>query len=1109
MLLCGVSGTLLVQSSSLAASLCSVGEQELAGVGLLDQEQLGRSLAIGKSMPRSQEEEGEEEAELYQSRHSKSFPHVFPISVTHGEWPSSFQTMERSAMFYGCVLTPFISRLDVFARSCKMAESAAQIARCEACQGYINPFCEVSSMHWICSLCGGRNYFPRAASRYRGGELKSLEETQCILVDYPLEFRGIDGCPSEIAGKMEVSCKDRPLVHVFLIQESMSYESLQAVTESISTAASSMHPDIQVVLVTFSHRLCVYKLSPSLDGQEEQRAVSIPFVSSGGRGGDGRAAEQFVDVKPQVSIESVLSFLDAATPVVDCLDSTLPALLNHIHNSFSEDSDARAKFVDGEGGEEDYLRQHHEFAYAPPEVMIGPALEAVHAWASASPPHPHNSSSSPPRRGEEENEESFASNIFQAFQNIALGFRNDILGEPKSRPNGVETSGNGRCADYCSGIILHLFVANPQDLPAGAHDSVLPDPASAAAATAAAASGGRKKAFEIKRPGLDRRWSAIMGAQFLQTSIQVNIWGVSNFASQSIDLHSLAPLAESTGGFLNRHILGGNPIQEAARLAESLRRVLSASLLATRCVLKLRTSPILEVAPEGITGHLQEDDEMRGVFRMAGCSDLTAFGAQLSFKNSDNSLNPTERGGKIVIQMAFSYDTMVESASAAAAKMNDDGGSGGGDEYFDLCARSSLGLEEQVTGLHSFEARQARDQAERRSRRRTSREQERENQVRIRIGATGDTSSCCAYNRTAPLVAVRRLRIFTIILQCTHRIPRLIESSSSVTTIVLLARAACRELVAAAAVEEGVAAKTKTKSNKALEMMQGWAVTFLAAHACMLKAVNSSSSSAVDQAAALPSTRRLLMMIFGAMQTMDLHEPSSTLSDHWVVLQSMLQTTDVYNAHKMLYPHCVAVAPDLCLAAESPLPLSREAMFFSSASTFLFDSGSEIVLYKDLTRERMGAQRDRRAQEERERDPGSTAAEQDAPIPLAAVGLHHEKPPVSLGSFVGIRTLNISARVAAGVGEEEEGGEGEGETEKGNEQGDENALPFETLSSDPDWLPKALKRRLAVAAVIPSVCLALAGTASANILDALLVEDGAASAEFLEDTKKKAIAVVG
>jgi len=1061
-------------------------------------------------MPRIKEEEGEEEAELYQSRHSKAFPHVFPISVTHGEWPSSFQTMERSAMFYGCVLTPFISRLDVFARSCKMAESAAQIARCEACQGYINPFCEVSSMHWLCSLCGGRNYFPRAASRYRGGELKSLEEIQCILVDYPLEFRGIDGCPSEIAGKMEVSCKDRPLVHVFLIQESMSYESLQAVTESISSAVSSMHPDIQVVLVTFSHRLCVYKLSASLVGQEEQRAVSIPFVSSGGRGGDGRAKEQFVDVQPRVSIESKVSFLDAATPVGECIDDTLPALLKHIHNSFTEDSDARAKFVGGEGDEEDYLQQHHEFAYAPPEVMIGPALEAVHAWASAPLPPPNSS----PHGEDEEKEEGFASNIFQAFQNIALGLRNDILGEPKSRPNGVAASGGGCCADYCSGIILHLFVANPQDLPESAHDSVLADPE----ASRASASGGRKKAFEIKRPGLDRRWSETMGAQFLQTSIQVNIWGVANFASLSIDLHSLAPLAERTGGFIKRHILGSNPIQEAARLAESLRRVLSASLLATRCVLKLRTSPILEVAPEGITGHLQEDDEMRGVFRMAGCSDLTAFGAQLSFKNSDNSLNPSERGGKIVIQMAFSYDTMVESAPAAAAKINEDGGSAGGDEYFDLCACSSLGLEEQVAALKSFETRQARDQAERRSRRRTSREQEKENQVRIRIGATGDASSCCAYNRTAPLVAVRRLRIFTIILQCTHRIPRLIESSSAVTTIVLLARAACRELVAAAAAEEGLAAKAKTKtmSNKALEMMQGWAVTFLAAHACMLKAVNSSSSSAVDQAAALPSTRRLLMMIFGAMQTMGLHEPSSILSDHWVVLQSMLQTTDAYNAHKILYPHCVAVAPDLCLAAESPLPLSREAMFFSSASTFLFDSGSEIVLYKDLTRERM-AQAGRRAEEERnrnldqDRDPGhKETTEQVAPIPgLAAVGLHQEKPAVSVGSFVGIRALNIAARVAAGAGEEEEGGEGEKEAEKGNEKGDEDALPFETLCSDPDWLPKALKRRLAVAAVIPSVRLALAGTASANIIDALLVEDAAASAEFLEDTKKKAIAVVG
>ena len=151
-------------------------------------------------------DESEDESDLYQSRHSNQFPHVFPISATHSEFPSSYDVMERSAMPYGFLLTPFISRKDVFANSCRFVDAASQVARCDSCKGYLNPFCDLSSMQWVCSICGTRNMFTRSAGRYRGADFRTLEETQCILVDYPLHFRGIDGCPAELDGKLATNC---------------------------------------------------------------------------------------------------------------------------------------------------------------------------------------------------------------------------------------------------------------------------------------------------------------------------------------------------------------------------------------------------------------------------------------------------------------------------------------------------------------------------------------------------------------------------------------------------------------------------------------------------------------------------------------------------------------------------------------------------------------------------------------------------------------------------------------------------------------------------------------------------------------------------------------
>ena len=40
------------------------------------------------------------------------FPEAFPISTTHGEFPNSFEKLEKSGLPYGLIVTPFIGRKD-------------------------------------------------------------------------------------------------------------------------------------------------------------------------------------------------------------------------------------------------------------------------------------------------------------------------------------------------------------------------------------------------------------------------------------------------------------------------------------------------------------------------------------------------------------------------------------------------------------------------------------------------------------------------------------------------------------------------------------------------------------------------------------------------------------------------------------------------------------------------------------------------------------------------------------------------------------------------------------------------------------------------------------
>ena len=109
-----------------------------------------------------------EDVEQDTLRSSANYPAVFPVSVSHTQFPQSSELFEASGLPYGAVLTPFIGREDLpLSHSLKPTESSEDVDRCKSCGAYMNPFCNSNSIRWSCALCGCRNDVS-----VRGGEGK-------------------------------------------------------------------------------------------------------------------------------------------------------------------------------------------------------------------------------------------------------------------------------------------------------------------------------------------------------------------------------------------------------------------------------------------------------------------------------------------------------------------------------------------------------------------------------------------------------------------------------------------------------------------------------------------------------------------------------------------------------------------------------------------------------------------------------------------------------------------------------------------------------------------------------------------------------------------------
>lgn len=243
--------------------------------------------------------------------------------------------------------------------------------------------------------------------------------------------------------------------------------------------------------------------------------------------------------------------------------------------------------------------------------MIGPTIEAVVEWIVEKAPV-HSSATSAGTSGHA-NTPSVApsSSVFSAagFVDLLSGLGRSFVGTVEQDEDltdtpaaAVPSQSNTPAADECSGVIIHCFFSEPQDLPAGTHSSV-------------------SKSLRGDGTGgfVNDQWLRRISSRCAEKGVAINLWGVASFDSDELGLSSWLPLARDTGGRLYRSVLGGKlhrgftqpttsctvenetmifyvaiPKDERYLLTEKLQRELRTQR-ATKCLLKIRASPVVAV----------------------------------------------------------------------------------------------------------------------------------------------------------------------------------------------------------------------------------------------------------------------------------------------------------------------------------------------------------------------------------------------------------------------------------------------------------------------------------------------------------------------------------
>jgi hypothetical protein len=851
------------------------------------------------------------------------------------------------------------------------------------------------------------------------------------------------------------------------LQLSGNGNSISASTSNSSSSSSSSSSGSTGAGAEEDIEMIALEAGSADDSSAYRPPVRAPPTLFGGV--QGSAPQSSIrDVGPVRPLSSLADLREVALPLGACRASAVAALSNIFDSFYGADDDddrpecvGRLAQVDCSGDDADHHNKTQAQAHKPsskgavPSVMLGPALDAVADWILKPPAPPvaegqdqaevgggrdgggesrrkDGSTAGKGGAGRAPQGRGLVGVVLNAIFGIGGSLlAGDVAGAARGagfvnddEEEGEEAGPDGSPISSCCGCVLHVFVSSPQDLPPGAHDSVSVSEAGSAGHGAGA---------------LDPTWVRARAALFASKSLCVHVWAVCSFEGHPLGLSALAPLARLTGGALHHHVLGAYPKDERARLADALTRTLTQQL-ACRAVMKMRTSGAIQVVGDA-TGALYPDPDLPQVSRIAACSPDAAFGFQFAYRSEWAAVSPETRGDSVVLQVAFSYETLVESRQVidyyfddGAHAQDDDDEDGddddgddegvsasasvpasatkGLDPYFDS-AVDLLDLRQEVAAVKGAALRERERDREARTARRSHAKRRPPRDTWARLSAaphsvvsrgssdpshrSNEWSDSCGYDRTKSLVAVRRLRVITVMVETSPSTLQVIQAADPSTVALLVVREALLDDEARGATPSG---------SSGQECVHAWVVAALASAANAVAREEQQQqqlSPRLDREGKMkllrsvaddPPLLGLMQVLCGASDLLRKIAPSASSgtgreagkgagtgtgtdsfelfdsrrqlydADERAQLRSLLLMLDSFTCQKLLYPELMALhlesytGTDGSSAAAAALtvmhsdawqlPLRREALTASGAQLFILDAGIDIILYRAL-----------------------------------------------------------------------------------------------------------------------------------------------------------------
>jgi len=917
--------------------------------------------------------------EVYEDlfQETKCYPDAMPFALSHAEFPATHALMQGSGMPFGFILTPFM-RIPPSAYMDPAKVDTSCIARCQGCRAYINSACEANKYRWHCSLCRHRNTFDEhnlghaspVVQRYSCGGWRGLKELSDSVYDVyagPVTNEdsgggGGDGSGSDSSGD---TGRQRPLVHVFVLDLSMSNDALLLVVDALTTAITSLHRDMHVLFVTVAGgRISIYKCGA--DG------TWYPEVHPAGSALP-RTLELLGTARPVGgSLERCVALLGSVVRKGGQAGTTAPAtVVSRLVRwlTASEDQGYSDPLGTGKGagsttttaamateGDSAGLSQASEPAFGLPggggghgnRGVVDRAVTGLMGFASAL------GAALVGTDGGDEDEDEDEGGVGALPQTMSDGLLSQRCDGVHAGAGTGTGTGPAECpASVCSGTIIHLFTPSARS----ADDTALSPPDSRGLVQASATQG-----------------------------ISVHLWVTCSAAEGTSRLAPLLPMVISTGGACTRVSVGGMGVEmemERGLLTERLRRVFSTPV-ATRCLLRMRCSPIVSLGDHSGAGVM--DANLPNLQSVPVCTPDTSVSATVLYHNlGDNQ--PSQRGDTIGIQMSFSYEVLMDVSGRGPSWRGHMQGQGLGHEGSTLGRdddwTAHLGKVDTLLGMAEASAN-AQDLAFEAAKK----------GVHSWLGE--DTAAQYAdnfYSGSEQLRAVRRIRVATVFIRCAAHQRGLARALRPNVSGCLVARTVYQQLLNSGVLSQTMPPTDVVKAiQTAVAALQNWAVSIIAAVVKpMLRAAVQSSTASDDKAGlcyecvvhaiSFGQTRALLQTIYGAARLLTAELLPSLVdvqalpaaiaeglcasmaaarhvasADRQVPAEAALEavsallSTRAACADKTLYPKLYSLNEQACLVSGADdalptLPLSSMSLTAAVAkSGFLLDAGAEVFV---------------------------------------------------------------------------------------------------------------------------------------------------------------------